>query len=70
VIENIRLSVSPRFTAVATLLFALLIIVTQTPFIIVGGYLGGVEYSVRVDSYRTRRSIRHPYCQRECCYIF
>ncbi|MFZ8782705.1 MAG: hypothetical protein ACO2OR_01800 [Desulfurococcaceae archaeon] len=36
-IENIRLSVSPRFTAVATLLFALLIIATQTPFIVVGG---------------------------------
>ena len=35
-IENIRLSVSPRFTAVATLLFALLIIVAQTPFIVVG----------------------------------
>jgi hypothetical protein len=45
VIKNIKLSIFPRFTAAIILLFTLLIIVTQTPFIVAGGYLGGVEYT-------------------------
>jgi len=44
-VKNTTPSISPRFIAAIILLFTLLIIVTQTPFTIAGGYLGGVEYT-------------------------
>jgi len=42
-VKNTTPSISPRFIAAITLLLTLLTIMTQTPFTIAGGYLGGVE---------------------------